>query len=101
MNSFQDPVYDVIGGPQYVGRDDIDVKFEEAQQFIDAHWAHFDDPSGVAADLAELRRAVTGHRPDNPIRTRLTLHRLNRIGRNAAPLAAVIAIVRGMLDTVR
>ena len=98
MNSFQEPVHDVIGWPEYGGRDDIDAKFEQAQQFVDAYWTHFDDPSGVSADLAELKRAVTGTGPANPMRTRLTLHRLYRIGRDAAPLAAVIAIVRGVLD---
>jgi hypothetical protein len=105
MNSFQDPTYDVIVGPAQIVRDDIDAKFERAQQFIDAHWTQFEDPSGVAADLAELRRAVsgdgTGARLANPMRTRLTLHRLNRISGNAAPVAAVLAVVREMLGTAR
>jgi hypothetical protein len=92
-----------MNGFPYQTRDDIDVKFERARQFIDAHWTQFDDPSGVAADLAELERAVSGDgsgaRPANLMRTRLTMHRLNRIGGNAAPVAAVVAVVRELLGT--
>jgi hypothetical protein len=100
MNSFQDPIHAVIVGQEPVGWDDIDLKFDLARQYIESHWTRFEDPSGVAADLAELRRAVSeGRPPANLIRTRLTLHRLNRITGNAAPVAAVIAIVREMLET--
>ena len=99
MNSFRPPADHVILGSQSHDRTDVDVTFEEARRFIDAHWAEFDDPSGVAADLAELRVAVSETRPANAIRTRLTLHRLNRIAGNAAPVAAVIAIVREVLGT--
>jgi len=104
MNSFRDPTRDVTVWHEQLTRDEVDVKFERARQFIDAHWTQFDDPSGVAADLAELRRAVagdTGTPPPNLMRTRLTLHRLNRISGNAAPVAAVIAVVREMLGTAR
>jgi hypothetical protein len=97
MNSFRAPADHVIVGPDPRDRTDLDATFEEARRFIDAHWTEFDDPSGVAADLAELRVAVSETRPANPIRTRLTLHRLNRIAGNAAPVAAVIAIVRELL----
>jgi hypothetical protein len=101
MNSFPDQVHNVIVGSEPIGRHDIDVKFEQAQRFIDAHWTKFDDPSGVAADLAELKLAVTGTRPANQIRTRLTLQRLNRIAGNAAPVAAIITVVREVLGTVQ
>jgi hypothetical protein len=97
MNSFQDPTRNVVVGPVYTDRDDIDIKFERAQRFIEEHWTRFDDPAGVAADIAELRRAVAGTAPANPIRTRLTLHRLNRICGSAPPVAAVITVVREAL----
>jgi hypothetical protein len=97
VNAFPGPIHDVTVGLEQLGRDDIDVKFEEAERFINAHWTEFDDPSGVAADLAELRLAVSGTHPANLIRTRLTLHRLRRLGGNAGPVAAVIALVRELL----
>ena len=97
MNSFQDPNQNVMVGHQQSGRHDIDLTFEQAQRFIDAHRDQFGDPAGVAADLAELKLAVFGTRPANPIRTRLTLHRLNRTCGNAAPMAAVIAVVREVM----
>jgi hypothetical protein len=100
VNTFHGPIRDVTVGLAQIRRDDIEVKFEEAQRFIDAHWTQFDDPSGVAADVDELRLAVSGTRPTNLIRTRLTLHRLRRIAGNAAPVAAVIAVVRETLGTV-
>lgn len=99
MNSFRPPVDHASLGSEVRYRTDVDVAFEEARRFIDAHWTEFDDPSGVAADLAELKVAVAETRPANAIRTRLTLHRLNRIAGNAAPVAAVIAIVREVLGT--
>jgi hypothetical protein len=99
MNSFRPPADNLIVGSESSDRTDIGVTFEQARRFIDAHWTEFDDPSGVAADLAELRVAVSGTRPANPMRTRLTLHRLNRIAGNAAPVGAVIAIVREMLGS--
>jgi hypothetical protein len=99
--SYQDPTptRNVAVDRQQFARDYIDAVFEQAQQFIDSHWSRFDDPSGVAADLAELRLAVTGPCPANLIRTRLTMHRLNRTAGNAAPVAAVVAIVREMLGS--
>jgi len=97
--SYQDPTRNVAVGRPPFDRDDIDAKFEHARQFIDSHWSRFDDPSGVAADLAELRLAVSGPCPANLIRTRLTMHRLNRTAGNAAPVAAVVAIVREMLGS--
>jgi hypothetical protein len=99
--SYQDPTptRNVAVGRPLFDRDDIDAKFEQAQQFIDSYWNRFDDPSGVAADLAELRLAVSGPCPTNLIRTRLTMHRLNRTAGSAAPVAAVIAIVREMLGS--
>jgi len=101
MMSFQDPTHNVLVGSEPTSRYDIDVTFDQAQRFIDAHQAQFEDPAGVAADLAELKLAVTGSPPSNLIRTRLTLHRLNRTCGGATPVAAFIALVREMLDTVR
>jgi hypothetical protein len=75
----------------------IDVKFDEAQRFVGEHWTLFDDPSGVAADIDELWRAVSGPHPDDSTRTRLTLHRLRRSAGGAAPVAAVITAVREVL----
>jgi hypothetical protein len=101
MNNVPDRIHTVIVGRRQIDRDDIDVRFEQALRFIDEHWTLFDDPSGVAADIAELRLAVSGTRPANPIRTRLTLHRLNRTCGNSPAVAAVVAIVREMLGTNR
>jgi hypothetical protein len=99
VNAFQRPVPEFTVGLGQIDGDDIDVKFDAAQRFIDAHWAQFDDPNGVAADLDELRLAVSGTRPANRLRTQLTVHRLRRTAGNAAPVAAVIALVREMLGT--
>jgi hypothetical protein len=101
MSSFRPPADHVIVGAEPRDRTDVDAAFEEARRFIDAHWTEFDDPSGVAADLTELKVAVAQTRPVNAIRTRLTLHRLNRIAGNAAPVAAVIAIVREVLGAAQ
>jgi hypothetical protein len=98
-NSFQDPTRNVVVGQVYTDSDDIAIKFEQAQRFIEDHWTRFDDPAGVAADIAELRRAVAGAGSANPIRTRLTLHRLNRTCGSAPPEAAVITVVREVLGT--
>ena len=99
MNTFQGPSYDGTVGLERINREDIDAKFEEALRFIDAYWTEFDDPSGVVADLDELRLAVSGSRPANPMRTRLTVHRLRRTAGNAASITAVLAVVREVLGT--
>jgi hypothetical protein len=98
VNTFQGRIHDVSAGVEWIDRDNHDGEFDAAQRFIDAYWTEFDDPSGVSADLAELRLAVSGASPANPIRTRLTLHRLRRTCGNAAPIATVIALVRDRLD---
>jgi hypothetical protein len=97
VNGSQGPFHYIVVGREQLGRDDIEVMFDEAQRFVEAHWTEFDDPAGVAADLAELKLAVSDVRPTNPLRTRLTLHRLNRIGGKVAPVAAVVCVVREML----
>jgi hypothetical protein len=99
MNGVPNQIRSVIVGRERIARDDVDVKFEQARRFIEERWALFDDPSGVAADLAELWLAVSGTRPAHPIRTRLTLHRLNRTCGTAPAMAAVVAIVREVLGT--
>jgi hypothetical protein len=99
MDSVPNQTRNVVIGRERFDRDDVDVKFEHAQRFIAEHWTLFDDPSGVAADLAELRLAVFGTGPANLIRTRLTLHRLNRTCGNVPVVGAVVAIVRELLGT--
>jgi hypothetical protein len=99
VNTFQGPVPDTTIEPEWLGVDDADRRFDEAQRYIDAHGDRFDDPDGVAADLAELRLVVSGASLANPIRTRLTVHRLRRTSGGAAPVAAVISLVRDLLGT--
>lgn len=81
------------------GRDDLDAVFDEAQRFVGEHWAEFADPDGVAADLHELRRAVSGEVAADSTRTRLTVHRLRRTAGGAAPVAAAIVAVREVLQS--
>jgi hypothetical protein len=78
---------------------DLDGRFDAALRYVDDHWAQFDDPVGVGADIEELRRVVSAAVPQDTTRTRLTLHRLRRTAGAAGPVAVVITTVRDILGS--